>query len=86
MTKAYWRWGCSAYAGNVYLGQVKTVEVDTDKGDFGTFMGWVEKVKGAVGVRTNADSPKDAKKALGSGATGMRSLTIPLAQTIPCTI
>ncbi|MCL2187361.1 MAG: pyruvate, phosphate dikinase [Defluviitaleaceae bacterium] len=57
--------------GNVYLGQVKTVEVDTDKGDFGTFMGWVEKVKGAVGVRTNADSPKDAKKALGFGATGI---------------
>ncbi|MCL2202547.1 MAG: pyruvate, phosphate dikinase [Defluviitaleaceae bacterium] len=57
--------------GNVYLGQVKTVEVDTDAGDFGTFMGWVEKVQGAVGVRTNADTPKDAKKALGFGAIGI---------------
>ncbi|MCL2365363.1 MAG: pyruvate, phosphate dikinase, partial [Defluviitaleaceae bacterium] len=57
--------------GNIYLGQVKTVEVDTDAGDFGKFMGWVEKVQGAVGVRMNADGPKDALKGLGFGATGI---------------
>jgi len=57
--------------GHIYKGEIKTVEVDTDKGDFGTFMGWVGKVQGAVGVRTNADTPKDAQKALGFGATGI---------------
>ncbi|MCL2605204.1 MAG: pyruvate, phosphate dikinase [Defluviitaleaceae bacterium] len=57
--------------GNIYVGKIKTVEVKTDTGDFGTLMGWADKVKGAVGVRTNADAPKDAQKALDFGAIGI---------------
>jgi len=56
--------------GTVYNGQVATVEAEVT-GDFGVFMGWVEKVQGKVGVRANADSPKDALKALEFGAEGI---------------
>jgi len=56
--------------GVVYNGQVATVEAEVT-GDFGTFMGWVDKVQNKVGVRANADSPKDALKALEFGAEGI---------------
>ena len=56
--------------GIVYNGQVATIEAGLS-GDFETFMGWVAEVKGAVGVRANADSPKDAEKALEFGAEGI---------------
>jgi len=56
--------------GTVYNGQVATVEAEVT-GDFGVFMSWVEKVQGKVGVRANADSPKDALKALEFGAEGI---------------
>ncbi|MCL1862061.1 MAG: pyruvate, phosphate dikinase [Defluviitaleaceae bacterium] len=56
--------------GKVYMGDIPTVPAEI-AGNFGTFMGWVEKVKGAMAVRANADSPKDALKALEFGATGI---------------
>lgn len=56
--------------GKIYKGDIKTVEAEIS-GNFGTFMSWVEKIPGKVGVRTNADSPKDAKKALEFGAEGI---------------
>jgi len=56
--------------GIVYKGQVATIEAGLS-GNFETFMSWVAEVKGAVGVRANADSPKDAAKALEFGAEGI---------------
>ena len=56
--------------GIVYNGQVATIEAGLS-GDFEKFMGWVSEVKGAVGVRANADSPKDAEKSLEFGAEGI---------------
>ena len=56
--------------GKVYKGDIPTVPAEL-AGNFGTFMGWVEKVQGKMAVRANADSPKDATKALEFGATGI---------------
>jgi len=39
-------------------------------GDFGKFMGWVDKIR-KLGVRTNADNPKDSKRARDFGAEGI---------------
>ncbi|RYG36845.1 pyruvate, phosphate dikinase [bacterium] len=39
-------------------------------GDFGTFMGWSNEFR-TMGVRANADSPKDARKAIELGAEGI---------------
>ena len=55
--------------GKVYLGQVKTVE-PTVSGDFAKLMGWADKVR-KLKVRTNADTPKDAKLAREFGAEGI---------------
>ena len=56
--------------GNVYLGKIKTVDPDLSSGIFGRFMGWVDKNR-ALKVRTNADNPRDAKKAVEFGAQGI---------------
>jgi len=56
--------------GIIYKGDIKTVEAEIS-GNFEEFMGWLAEVPGKVGVRTNADSPKDAKKALEFGAEGI---------------
>ncbi|MCL2225032.1 MAG: pyruvate, phosphate dikinase [Defluviitaleaceae bacterium] len=56
--------------GVIYLGDIKTVPAEI-AGNFGTFMSWVEGVKGKMAVRANADSPRDATKALEFGATGI---------------
>jgi len=56
--------------GIIYLGQVATTEASLS-GNFEIFMSWLEKIPGKVGVRTNADSPKDALKALEFGAEGI---------------
>ena len=56
--------------GIVYNGQVATIEAGLS-GDFEVFMSWVAEVEGKVGVRANADSPKDAIKALEFGAEGI---------------
>ena len=56
--------------GNVYAGQVKTVEPDPNSGYFAEFMGWADEVR-TLKVRTNADNPRDAKKAVELGCEGI---------------
>ncbi len=55
--------------GEVILGQVPTLEAQLS-GDFGTVMKWADKYR-KLGVRTNADTPKDAKTAREFGAEGI---------------
>ncbi|HEX9158575.1 MAG TPA: pyruvate, phosphate dikinase, partial [Syntrophales bacterium] len=55
--------------GRVILGKVPTVE-PTVSGDFGTLMTWADEVR-AMGVRANADIPRDAKMARQFGAEGI---------------
>ena len=50
--------------GEVIHGQVP-VEDAKLTGDFGTFMGWADEYR-TMGVRANADSPEDVKKAVES--------------------
>ncbi len=56
--------------GNVYLGAIKTVSPDLTSGTFGRFMKWVDDNR-YLRVRTNADNPRDAKKAVEFGAEGI---------------
>ncbi|WP_020676866.1 pyruvate, phosphate dikinase [Geopsychrobacter electrodiphilus] len=55
--------------GQVMLGKVPTVQPELT-GDFGTLMGWVDSVR-RLKVRTNADTPHDAKVARNFGAEGI---------------
>ncbi len=55
--------------GNIYGEQVKT-EPASLSGDFGTIMEWADKYR-ALQVRTNADTPNDAKNAFNFGAEGI---------------
>ncbi|MBR3544483.1 MAG: pyruvate, phosphate dikinase, partial [Oscillospiraceae bacterium] len=55
--------------GNIYEGIIPTVDA-TISGDFGRIMGWADKYR-RLGVRTNADTPRDAKKARELGAEGI---------------
>ncbi|ODU55189.1 MAG: pyruvate, phosphate dikinase, partial [Clostridium sp. SCN 57-10] len=55
--------------GNVYLGEIKTVEAAMT-GDFGKFMAW-DDAKRRLKVRTNADTPRDAAQAVRFGAEGI---------------
>ncbi|MEM6648322.1 MAG: pyruvate, phosphate dikinase [Bacteroidota bacterium] len=55
--------------GEVILGSVDLVAPELS-GDFGTFMSWVDEFR-PIKVRTNADSPADAKKAVEFGAEGI---------------
>ncbi len=55
--------------GNIYGEQVKT-EPASLSGDFGTIMAWADKYR-ALQVRTNADTPNDAKNAFNFGAEGI---------------
>ena len=55
--------------GNVYGEQIKTVEA-TISGDFETFMSWADSFR-RLSIRTNADTPKDAKQARLFGAEGI---------------
>ena len=55
--------------GNIYDGQIKTVDA-TIAGEFGRVMGWADKYR-KLKVRTNADTPTDAKKARELGAEGI---------------
>lgn len=56
--------------GKVYLGAIKTVSPDLTSGYFGRLMGWVDENR-ALHVRTNADTPRDAKQAAIFGAEGI---------------
>lgn len=55
--------------GKVYLGEIKKVPV-TLSGSFEKLMGYIDKIK-RLGVRTNADTPRDAKVAVNFGAEGI---------------
>ncbi len=55
--------------GNVYEGLLPTVDA-TIAGEFGRIMEWADKYR-RLKVRTNADTPKDAKKARELGAEGI---------------
>jgi len=55
--------------GEVIKGQVP-VEDAKMTGDFGTFMGWADEYR-TMGVRANADSPSDVRKAIELGAEGV---------------
>ena len=56
--------------GNIYGEAIKTVPANTNDGDFGRIMEWANKYK-KLQVRTNADTPKDAKQAFDFGAEGI---------------
>ena len=55
--------------GNIYDGIIKTVDA-TITGEFGRVMEWADKYR-KLKVRTNADTPRDAKKAHELGAEGI---------------
>ena len=55
--------------GNIYDGVIKTVDA-TIEGEFGRIMGWADEFR-TMKVRTNADTPRDAKKAKELGAEGI---------------
>ena len=55
--------------GNIYEGIIPTVDA-TIAGTFGRIMGWADKYR-TLKVRTNADTPADAKKARELGAEGI---------------
>lgn len=55
--------------GKVYLGAIKTKAPEIS-GYFGTFMSWADSIR-KLKVRTNADTPKDAKQAVEFGAEGI---------------
>lgn len=55
--------------GNVYLGKIKTVE-SSISGNFRKLMKWTDEFR-RLGVRTNADTPKDTEVAVKFGAEGI---------------
>ncbi len=56
--------------GKIYGEEIKTVPANTSDGDFGRIMNLSNKYK-ALAVRTNADTPTDAKQAKAFGAEGI---------------
>ena len=55
--------------GNIYQGEIATKDAEI-AGTFGTVMAWADKYR-RLKVRTNADTPRDAKKARELGAEGI---------------
>ncbi|MDQ2985148.1 MAG: pyruvate, phosphate dikinase [Armatimonadota bacterium] len=55
--------------GSVYTGQVDLVDAEIG-GQFGTLMAWCDEFR-RMGVRANADNPRDAEKAIEFGAEGI---------------
>ena len=55
--------------GKIYKGEIKTVDASVT-GNFGKIMDWADECK-RLGVRTNADNPRDTKKAVELGAEGI---------------
>jgi len=56
-------------SGKVYAGEIPMVESEIS-GNFARFMSWADAVR-TLKVRTNADTPKDAHKAIEFGAEGI---------------
>ena len=55
--------------GKIYNGDIKTVDA-TVSGDFGRIMDWADEFR-RLGIRTNADNPRDTRKAVELGAEGI---------------
>ena len=55
--------------GKIYKGDIKTNEA-TVSGDFGRIMSWADEYR-TLKVRTNADNPRDTKRAIELGAEGI---------------
>ncbi len=55
--------------GNIYSGQIETQEAELT-GDFATFISWADDIR-TLKIRTNADSPADARNAVKFGAEGI---------------
>jgi pyruvate,orthophosphate dikinase len=55
--------------GKVYAGLLETVEPGLS-GDFATILGWADEIR-VLGIRTNADTPRDAGVAVKFGAEGI---------------
>ena len=55
--------------GKIYKGEIATEEA-TVSGNFGRIMEWADKIR-TLGVRTNADNPRDTKNAINLGAEGI---------------
>jgi pyruvate,orthophosphate dikinase len=55
--------------GSVYTGQIELIRPEPPKA-FGTLMSWTDKIR-RLGVRTNADTPHDARVAREMGAEGI---------------
>ncbi|MDD3765996.1 MAG: pyruvate, phosphate dikinase [Eubacteriales bacterium] len=55
--------------GSVYEGKIETKEAQLT-GDFAKFMSWADEVR-TLNIRTNADTPRDAKTAVNFGAEGI---------------
>ncbi|MBQ7660398.1 MAG: pyruvate, phosphate dikinase [Alphaproteobacteria bacterium] len=56
--------------GLIIEGKVPTVQADTNSGDFGKLMSWVDQIR-RLKVRANAETPTDAAQALAFGAEGI---------------
>jgi pyruvate,orthophosphate dikinase len=57
--------------GNMYVGELPLVVIDPEKNeDLRTFLKWCDEIR-KLGVRTNADRPKDAEQARTFGAQGI---------------
>ena len=56
--------------GKVFDGQVPTIEPDPNSGDFAAFMEMADKIR-RLGIRANADIPRDAEVARRFGAEGI---------------
>ncbi|MBT4042776.1 MAG: pyruvate, phosphate dikinase [Rhodospirillaceae bacterium] len=56
-------------SGEVMLGSVATIQPKLS-GDFGTLMSWADQIR-QLGIRTNAETPTEAKAALKFGAEGI---------------
>ena len=55
--------------GKIYLGDIKTVDA-TVSGNFGRIIAWADEFR-RLKIRTNADNPRDTKKAIELGAEGI---------------
>jgi len=55
--------------GNVYLGALKLIAPEVS-GSFGELMSWADEAR-TLGIRANADNPRDSKQALDFGAEGI---------------
>ncbi len=55
--------------GDIIIGDVPTIEPELS-GEFASFMTWADEIR-RLGVRTNADTPRDAQQAIKFGAEGI---------------